>query len=500
MMLDQYREEFTQFNEAIAREEYLHYSGQKESFELEPIYDRYGHLFTRESIQSLKCQLDSASEHFETARAAIRLLLAFALEQFMASRVRCLTEVIAEAEAHARILWDGAEITFHQSSRRLTTEPDPNRRRELQRRRLRVVSETNDLRSERLAALHAAARELGHDNYLSLLGQIRPYDLASLSDECLSLIKTTEELFRTHLRRAFTAEVGLPVEMADRADVAYFLSLSRFNAAFPKGGLRAAYRATMQLMGIDIEKQKNIGIDDENRPQKHPRAFCSPIRVPEEIKLVIAPVGGPDDYLAFFHEAGHAQHFAWTSSSLVPEFKYAGDSAVSEGYAFLFNYLIHDRRWLEAILGLSASEEFLQLATLNKLFLLRRYAAKMEYEMVLHVGADSEGLCQRYSELLTQATGFRYPPEEFLIDLDDGLYSADYLRAWKFESLLRDHLKTKFGHRWWMSKSAVGLLIDVWNTGERYTVEELAKLLGLGDVSIGPLVDEMAEMFRERKK
>ena len=29
--------------------------------------------------------------------------------------------------------------------------------------------------------------------------------------------------------------------------------------------------------------------------------------------LVIQPQGGPDDWYALFHEAGHTEHFAFTS-------------------------------------------------------------------------------------------------------------------------------------------------------------------------------------------
>jgi hypothetical protein len=499
-MLQTYRDEFAQFNEAIVREDYLHYSGQKQSLELEPIYDRYGHLFARESIEDLKRELDRTAAHFETARAGIRLLLGFALEQFAALRVRRQTEEIAEAEAQATFRWDGEELTFHQSVHRLTTEPDPHRRRSLLAKRLRIISETNGLRSERLDAVHDAAMTLGYASYTSLYRDIRPYEFTEFSAECSSLLEETDEVFTTHLRRAFISEVGLPFEMADRADVAYFLSLSRYQDRFAKEGLRAAYQGTMRLLGIDIEKQTNIEIDDEPRPHKHPRAFCSPIRVPEEIKLVISPVGGPDDYLAFFHEAGHAQHFGWTSRELQPEFKYAGDNAVSESFAFLFNYLILDRHWLEEVLGFRPSKDFIQLSALHKLFLVRRYAAKFEYETLLHAGVDAELASREYAERLTRATGFLYPEEEFLIDLDDGFYSADYLRAWQFETLLRDHLKTKFGHRWWSSRRAAEFLIDVWNTGERYTVEELANLLGVGSLSIEPLISEVTAILCEKRR
>ena len=63
-------------------------------------------------------------------------------------------------------------------------------------------------------------------------------------------------------------------------------------------------------------RQANVELDLEERPTKSPRAFCAPIEVPGRVVLVIQPIGGPDDWLALFHEAGHTEHFAHTSASL----------------------------------------------------------------------------------------------------------------------------------------------------------------------------------------
>ena len=51
-------------------------------------------------------------------------------------------------------------------------------------------------------------------------------------------------------------------------------------------------------------------MDLEARPFKSPRPFCASISVPDEIKLVVNPHGGQQDYRALFHEAGHAQQNA----------------------------------------------------------------------------------------------------------------------------------------------------------------------------------------------
>ncbi len=61
---------------------------------------------------------------------------------------------------------------------------------------------------------------------------------------------------------------------------------------------------TLADLGIDLHSQRNVHLDLDQRPGKSPRAFCSPIEVPDKVMLVIQPIGGHDDWRALFHEAG----------------------------------------------------------------------------------------------------------------------------------------------------------------------------------------------------
>jgi len=44
--LTRYREDAEEFVSALDREYYLHFSGQQDEFDIEPIYDRYAELLT----------------------------------------------------------------------------------------------------------------------------------------------------------------------------------------------------------------------------------------------------------------------------------------------------------------------------------------------------------------------------------------------------------------------------------------------------------------------
>ena len=84
----------------------------------------------------------------------------------------------------------------------------------------------------------------------------------------------------------------------------------RSTATIGAGRLVPSLAETLAGLGIDVHAQQSVTLDVEQRPKKSPRAFCAPVRVPDEVYLVIAPIGGRDDFAALFHEAGHTEHYA----------------------------------------------------------------------------------------------------------------------------------------------------------------------------------------------
>ena len=489
-MLDEYRREYADFNTAQMREFYLFLSGQKDDLEIAPIYDRYGDLFTDDSIAALKQRLDETPDHFETEREAIKRLLNFAIDLFLGNSIKVLTETISEYESRAEVECAGRRMTFQDAAVALTKEPDRELRRAIYKGRLSVIEESNDFRAERLTGLHESARSLGYSSYTSLYEEMFKRDYKAFAAECESFLARTESIYLACLDKALRRDLGLKVEEAERFDVAHFLHLTGYDERFPARDLLRIYSETMSGLGIRVDTQKNITIDAEPRPRKISRAFCMPIQVPEEVKLVIKPSGGQSDYQAFLHEAGHAQHYGSTSARLRPEFKYTGDYALTETYAFLFNHLISDSAWLEQFLHFGESRSFIRSVTLARLVTVRRYAAKLIYERELHISEDYIRSAALYSELQTAATGFKTGQTEFLFDLDDAFYSANYLRAWAFEVALREYLKERFGNSWWMSRRAGNFLKEIWETGDRYKSDELARQIGVGAIEFDLLIDE----------
>jgi len=244
-------------------------------------------------------------------------------------------------------------------------------------------------------------------------------------------------------------------------------------------------------MKIDPRAGGRIRVDDEPRPNKTPRAFVATPRIPDEVVLVVRPSGGPDDYAAYLHELGHALHFANTDPGLPVEYRRLGDASVTEAFAFVLDGLLRERGWLKRFAGVAQPREVLRFTAFHKLWFLRRYAAKLEYELLLHTEGPGPRSRETYRELLSDATLVAWPGELYLFDVDAFFYAARYLRAWIFEAQLRELLRERFDEEWYRNDRTGPFLLGLWRQGQRLTVEELAADLALGPPSVEPLLAQI---------
>jgi hypothetical protein len=196
--------------------------------------------------------------------------------------------------------------------------------------------------------------------------------------------------------------------------------------------------------------------------------------VPGEVYLVIAPTGGRDDFGALFHEGGHAEHYANTDPGLDFEFRQLGDNSVTESFAFLLEHLVEDPVWLGERLGVEDPQPAVDHARAFKLLMLRRYSAKLLYELELHGASRKlDAMPTRYAALLTDAVRVRWPAASWLADVDDGFYAACYLQAWVLETRWRTALRERFGELWFDSPAAGDWLRALWGRGQRLDAAEL---------------------------
>ena len=346
--------------------------------------------------------------------------------------------------------------------------------------RERIEAARNELNDEHLNALQLQkaqvvqreTRRLGADNYADLHRSFG-FPLDDLAEQCRRLLADTEDLWVEAGDRFFRSRIDIGLGEIKRWDVGRAWRGADWDAAFPPDRMIPALEGTLADLGIDLRAQENVELDLEDRPSKDPRAFCSPIEVPGRVVLVLKPQGGPDDWSVLFHEAGHTEHFAHTNASLSPEEKRLGDNAVTEGWAMLLEHLTTDPVWLERRLDFPRPYEFAAEGAVQLLWLVRRYCAKLIYELEFHSAEDLTALQPRYVELLSDATKVEPAASDYLNDIDEGFYATEYLRAWAFEAQLRSYLRERFGNAWFSRREAGSLLRELWAEGQKPTADEL---------------------------
>ena len=490
MDLEAYRAQAEAFQAELMREYYRHFAGLQADLPLEALYERHAALFARAAVQELRDAAAASGGDDEGRRR--RYLLEFALEGHLNEATRRLEAELARREASLRIEVGGRTIGFREAANRQAAEPDRDRRGELEAaRNAAVASSLNPLHREAIETHHALARELGWPSYRAMIDETSSLNLGELAGQAEDFLVATEAAYPGVVEPELRRITGGGLESFRRADLGWFFRDAEADDRYPVDRLVPALRATLAGLGIDLDAQAGVHLDVDQRPTKSPRAFCAPVRVPDEVYLVLPPVGGVDDYVVLFHEAGHTEHYAWIDPALPFEFLCLGDNSVTESFAVLFDHLIEDPGWLEAHLGIADSEGRLAHARAERMVYLRRYCGKLGYEMRLHEAPSLDGMALAYADRLGGALRIAWPRETFLADVDPGFYAAKYLRAWALETHLRGHLRERFGAAWWSEPEAGALLRSLWAQGQRLSADDLLGELTGARLDLAAMVTDL---------
>jgi hypothetical protein len=465
--IDALSAEAERFSSELDEESYLHFSGQKETYDIAPIYERHARLTELDTALSLGASVAGIRKRRE--------LWKFACEGYLGNFVTAESERVAQLEATLSASLGDEEIPFRMLRPRLMNEDDRATREQLSALRTDLTEEhLNSLYLHAAEVVHTETERLGAPNYADLYREFG-LPLDDLAAQCRAFLSDTESLWEQAGDRFFRSRLGLGLGEVQRWDVGRAFRGAGWDAAFPAEAMMPCLETTLQELGVDLHGQANVEIDVEERPNKDPRAFCAPIEVPGRVVLVIKPQGGPDDWRALFHEAGHTEHFAHTSASLSAEERRLGDNAVTEGWAMLMEHLTFDPTWLVKRLDFQQPHQFAAEGATQLLWIVRRYCAKLLYELEFHTAADVTAMRPRYVELLGDATKVEPAAADYLGDMDAGFYASEYLRAWAFEAQLRAFLREKFGNAWFSKRDAGALLRELWAEGQKPTADELLR-------------------------
>ncbi len=456
-----------EMHEALSREEYLTGAGLKSDPQFQEIYERFAHLAGAEALDAARATGDPA---------LIEWLVNLRVGRETAEGYERQLKWEQQAILHV----DGRAVPYLRAPIELQNSPDRAFRLALDRARATAGADgLNSIVRDRLLKEHDLIAALGFGDYVEARRRLSGVDYEGLAAQTGAFLAATEAMYTDSLARLVKHRLGSGLEGLDRSDVAWTFRADRFDASFQPGPLMETAIRQMGEMGLDATEEGRVRIDIEERPGKQPRAFCAPVRVPHEVYLVVRLRGGHTDYRTFWHELGHAMHFAAVDADRPFAHRWLGDNSVTEGFAMLWDHLTIERGWLERYAPIAASQirELLFELAVNELYMLRRYAAKIQYELVLHrQGPDNAA--PAYAELLSNATRFRFRDEDYLLDVDPAFYAARYLRAWQLEAALDAHLTATFDDDWFRNPRAGAFVRDLMRRGQADPADVLAQEIG----------------------
>lgn len=487
--------------EELSREMYAAQAGFKATAELQAIYARHTSILGDDALAMVREAFLGSADGSEERRSA-RLLLDW-LADLRAQRA------LAEHDER-EIAWEASAMLTLPGGRRLeyqraaiemaNTEDRPERLLIERGRATLVARELAPLRRERFEREKDVIESLeiapGYNATFTALSGIA---LPSLVAECRQFLSDTAPMWDDVVREFVRTRLGVPLGEATRADALALMRAREFDAYFPRGAMEPSVRRQVGEMGIEPDADGRIRFDTGEREGKRARAFCAPVRVPEEVYLVLRPHGGQTDYRTLLHELGHALHFGYTRPDHPFEFRWLGDNSVTEAYAMLFDHLLHQEGWLRRYteLGKLDVPRYLRSVGFEELQFLRRYCAKLIYEESLYGGdVPWDALPDMYAETLAGATSFRYDPSDAFVDVDPRFYAARYLRAWQLQAVLAEALVERFDADWYRNPRAGPWMVsELFGEGQRELGDELASRVAGQPMSFAPLVRSVERLL-----
>lgn len=498
VQLEKLRNDVERFMQEMSKEYYMQGAGIAQDVNFDRIYSKYPNLFTQENLQLIKSQLQNTPKDSDEYRK-VKLFLEAFYGELISLVNKDLNTQFYRLEGTSKIEIEKDKFVPYRSSMIYMLNEQDREKRAAIRKSIDsfVDANLNPILEQMFSNEHAYIKKLGFENKVKMFEELSGIDIHEVDRVMQKFLNDTEKVYTEYLAKLAEEKLGTGINDLYRDDLLYLMRAPQFDSLFPREKMFEKVSSFVQNMGIDISAGENIKFDLDARDNKSPRAFCSPVKIPSEVYLVIYPRGGQDDYTTFLHELGHALHFANVNGSLPFEYKWYGDNSVTEGYAMTFDHLTMKEAWMDKTLGVNTenNKEYFVHRAMNELIMLRRYAAKVHYEIKLNETEGTEGKKELYVSLFEKATKVKFSPTHYLLDVDQYFYCVRYLRAWMLQANIHDYLHKTYGSLWFTDKEAGKALVNLWSMGQKYNADELSNMNGGNTLSTNPLVNNINSLL-----
>lgn len=474
------------FLKELNRETLLIMLGDRTTPDSYSVFQKHSHLFDLFLISDLE---EWRVRETGEKRKKLCQLHHFLRKSFPLAMVSGLTDHF-ESEVSNAFRSQGLAMRTLEDGYHFARSSDREARRDTWRNRAEGLKGLNTLLEKRLDGIHKASQELGYREFSELALEVRGIEIAWLTEALDIILERTETLYRNMLEELLEP-MSLSLGEVEKHDILHLLSGVEFDHMFPQDQVWNEVSSAASGFGADL------GVTGNLRLMSHglTRSFALPVAVPDEVYLFVEPAGGYIDYLQHFGEAGRAIQMASISPHIPMEFRYLVDPAITESFALLQQRIISTRPWLEGRGDHDEISRFRRLFYLHRIYELRRLAALLQYELRLNSASLSDAE-EMYRSVMDETMQFAHGGEEHMLETMCPFHSADRIRGFIFEAMLRKALLEKCGERWYSHPSARQTLSEIWSWGGKFSMGELANSIGYAELDIEPLVEEIEDRVR----
>jgi hypothetical protein len=459
------------------------------------LYKANATLFSLDNIKLV--QRVEQAETNAVQKKRLTVFMHYLATEYISKQTAALNDKVSNIEATATVTFEGKKIPYRQINSLMANEKNQKRRAGLYEALVPVLDSLNIIYEEIEQNNQRLAQDLGFPSYNQMAQELKGFSLEGLKKTAELVLAQTESSYTALLDEVLPKYLKIKRSSFYRYDTGSLFRTSDFDPYFSGSGMLDALKRTYAGLGVNLDSLHNLRIDAGTQEAKNPRAVCYTIDIPNDVRLSIKPIGGFDDYSALYHEMGHGLHYANTKENAF-EFKYIGEPTVTENFAFLSEYILANQAWARMFtrMPVKVEKDFIRFQAFHRYYFIRRYAAKVIYELQLHAGAPASD--SLYAAIQAKAIGCKVSPTDrkhYLADLDALFYSASYLRAWFLEAQLNARLTKDFGVNWFANPAAGAFLMTAWGNGDRYNGEEFASSIGFDGIRPDALMNELKMMM-----
>jgi hypothetical protein len=427
----------------------------------------------------------------EGERRPLVRLRAFLVGERLARATAAAAQAAAAARAAATFAWEKRSIPLRQLPALLAAEPEPARRRQLEKAGAAALARLAPLVAARQAAVASAAGALGFEGTLPLAAALRGEDPAALAALAEATLARTDATWRALLDALARRELQAPAERLRERDLPRLLRTTADPQLFPAARLLPDAAAVLAGLGLDLGAGGHVTVDDGARPGKPARPLAVPVEVPGSVRLALTPVAGLEALRALLHELGVAQASARVTAPGV-EARRLLPAALPDAWGRLLAGVAAAPEWLSARgLDAEAVRREVRVAAARRLRDAREAAALVLAEVAR--AREPASAAARWAVLGPRALGHPLDPGEpapWVSEPDPLLRAAETLQGVLLEAQVEAALGRKAGGPWWRSPQAGAWLAGAWADGALRSAADLARSLGAAGLDPAPL-DEL---------